>query len=50
LTLHWEHMPVVGPILKKQLTLGEYTLPDKISKPSKNEIIREVDYEDQDHE
>ena len=43
-------MPVVGPILKKEITLGEYTLPEKNSKPSKNEIVREVDYEDEGYE
>ena len=41
-------MPVIGPILKKEIVLGEYDLPARITKnPSKHEIIREVDYEDQ---
>lgn len=42
-------MPVVGPILKKELVLGEFDLPKKATKnPSRNEIVREVDYEDED--
>jgi len=42
-------MPVVGPILKKELVLGEYNLPEKATKtPSRNEIVREIDYEDED--
>lgn len=42
-------MPVVGPILKKELVLGEFNLPEKNTKnPSKNEVVREVDYEDED--
>jgi len=41
-------MPVVGPILKKEFVLGEWELPKKVTKnPSRNEIVREVDYENE---
>ena len=42
-------MPVVGPILKKEIILGEFSLPEKNTKTSKNEIRREVDYENRDY-
>jgi hypothetical protein len=43
-------MPVIGPILKKEVLLGEYNLPEKMTKnPSRNEVVREVDYEDEDN-
>lgn len=41
-------MPVVGPILKKQIDLNEYQLPTKNTQmPVKQVYIREIDYEDE---
>jgi len=31
--LHWEHMPVVGPILKHSILIGNYFIPSKPIKP-----------------
>jgi hypothetical protein len=46
--LHWEHMPVIGPILKNEIELGNYTLPDKMTQtPGKYIVRREIDYEDE---
>jgi hypothetical protein len=46
-TLHWEHMPVVGPILKYSTPLGKYILPDKeTANPAKRIMTREIDYEE----
>ena len=42
--LHWEHMPVVGPILKHKLPLGNYKLINYTTVPSKKEILSEYDY------
>ena len=44
LELHWEHMPVVGPILKHQIPLGNYKLINHTTTPSKKEIVSEYDY------
>ena len=44
LELHWEHMPVVGPILKHQIPLGNYKLINHTTTPSKKEILSEYDY------
>ena len=46
LELHWEHMPVFGPILKKSIPLGNYQLRKNGTIPSKREIISEYDYSD----
>lgn len=47
--LHWEHMPVVGPILKYNVAIGNFTLPEKnTQQPSKRFMSREIDYEDED--
>ncbi len=46
--MHWEHMPVVGPILKKKLEIGTYTLPERVtSTPDRSILRREIDYEDE---
>ena len=44
LELHWEHMPVVGPILKHKLPLGNYKIISNVTIPSKKEILSEYDY------
>ena len=46
LELHWEHMPVFGPILKKSIPLGNYKVRKDKTKPTKREIEREVGYDD----
>ena len=46
LELHWEHMPVFGPILKFSLPLGNYKLRKDMTNPVKREIISEYDYSD----
>ena len=46
LELHWEHMPVVGPILKHAIPLGNYRLRKDSTEPTKREIITEYDYSD----
>lgn len=47
--LHWEHMPVIGPILKHEVELKTIKLPETpTSQPSKFTLRREVDYEDED--
>lgn len=44
--LNWEHMPVVGPILKYSKEIGSITLP-KVNSVPLNMIVRsEVHYED----
>lgn len=44
--LHWEHMPVVGPILKHKLPLKSFTLPTNTTVPTKLVMRREIDYEE----
>ena len=46
LELHWEHMPVVGPILKHQLPLGNFKIINDTTIPPKREIVSEYDYSD----
>ncbi len=44
--LNWEQAPVVGPIIKHNLDLGSYKLPDSNPKlPGKRTMAREYDYE-----
>lgn len=48
LELNWEHMPVVGPIIKHKISLGKYTLPETLTKmPGQYILRREIDYEDE---
>ena len=42
--LHWEHMPVVGPILKHKIPLGNYKIINETVVPSKKEMLSEYDY------
>ena len=44
--LHWEHMPVFGPILKFSIPLGNFKLRKDTTIPSKKELISEYDYSD----
>ncbi len=44
--LHWEHMPVVGPILKYKIPLSTAILPTETSQPTKLQKNREIDYEE----
>jgi len=44
LELHWEHMPVFGPIHKHALPLGNYQIIKNSTIPTKKEIISEYDY------
>ena len=44
--LHWEHMPVVGPILKHSVPLGNFILRNETTVPNKKELISEYDYSD----
>jgi len=46
LELHWEHMPVFGPILKYSVPLGNYKVRTNTTIPLKNEILSEYDYSD----
>ena len=46
LELHWEHMPVIGPILKHSVPLGNFKLRQDGTIPTKREIISEYDYSD----
>ena len=47
LELHWEHMPVVGPILKKKVYLENVILPKEVSAKVPKIIEQsEVEYED----
>ena len=46
LELHWEHMPVVGPILKHALPLGNFKLRNETTVPSRRELVSEYDYYD----
>ena len=46
LELHWEHMPVFGPILKHSVPLGNYQLRKNGTIPTKREIFSEYDYSD----
>ena len=46
LELHWEHMPVFGPILKFSKPLGNYKITTNLTIPSKKEFISEYDYSD----
>ena len=47
LELHWEHMPVVGPILKKKVYLENVVLPKEVSAKVPKIIEQsEVEYED----
>ena len=46
LELHWEHIPVFGPILKHSVPLGNYQLRKNGTIPTKREIISEYDYSD----
>ncbi len=46
LELHWEHMPVFGPILKHSTPLGNYQLRKNHTIPSRKEVISEYDYSD----
>ena len=46
LELHWEHMPVFGPILKHSVPLGNYQLRKNGTIPTKREIVSEYDYSD----
>ena len=48
LTLHWEHMPVIGPILKHSVELGKVNLPTTMNKPHTMMIESEYHYEDLD--
>lgn len=47
LELHWEHMPVIGPILKHKVFLKNITIPKKAKTPSLNRVYRELDYSDE---
>lgn len=50
LELNWEHMPVIGPILKHKISLGKYTLPEKATQlPNQMIMRREIDYEDDEY-
>ena len=44
--LHWEHMPVVGPIHKHWLPLGNYKIRQNFTIPSKNDVFYELEYAD----
>ena len=44
--LHWEHMPVFGPILKHSIPLGNFRLRKDATIPNKRELISEYDYSD----
>ena len=47
LELHWEHMPVVGPILKKKVYLQNVILPKQVAGKVQKIIEQsEVEYED----
>lgn len=46
ITLHWEHMPIIGPILKNQKELKRITLPSETNKPHQIVIETEYHYED----
>ena len=46
-TLNYEHMPVIGPIIKYSLPLGSNNIPTSENKPHIKEIIMsEKHYED----
>ncbi|MCQ2817069.1 MAG: signal peptidase complex subunit 3 family protein [archaeon] len=48
LELHWEHMPVIGPIIKKKIPLGKYIIPSTpLPAPNRKIIANEYDYEDE---
>ena len=44
--LHWEHMPVIGPIHKHWIPLGNYKLRKEFNLSNKSEIIEEYNYEE----
>ena len=44
--LHWEHMPVIGPIHKHWIPLGNYQIRKNFTIPSRNEILYELEYTD----
>ena len=44
LELHWEHMPVVGPIIKKSIPLGNFKLRTEKTTPTRSELLNEYDY------
>ena len=46
LKLHWEHMPVIGPIHKHWISLGNYRIRKNFTYPTKNEIFYEYEYTD----
>lgn len=46
LKLHWEHMPVIGPIHKHSIPLGNYKIRQSFSIPIKNDVFYEFDYTD----
>lgn len=50
LELHWEHMPVIGPILKFKKPLGNFNLLNHENIPGRRDIIREYDYSDDEPE
>ena len=49
LELHWEHMPVIGPIIKRKVSLGTMKIIKQKTNPSRNEILQEFDYSDRDN-
>ena len=46
LKLHWEHMPVIGPIHKHSIPLGNFKVRKNFTVPSKNDIFYEYEYTD----
>ena len=49
LKLHWEHMPVIGPIHKHSIPLGNYKVRKKPTIPTKNEVFYEYEYTDMEY-
>jgi hypothetical protein len=43
--LNWEHMPVIGPILKHSIELGSESIPKEEVKPIQMIIRSEYNYE-----
>ena len=44
LKLHWEHMPVIGPIHKHWIPLGNYKVRKNFTIPTKNDVFYEYEY------
>ena len=44
--LHWEHMPVIGPILKYEHILGAVNIPETQNKPLSSVVESEYHYYD----